>query len=181
MLKSELLESINSTTRDNEKNIRSEFKQISKENVDAISEKHKDMEKYLDAKLESNTKDFSILKEAINTETKSIKIKLEKISGYVWELKGVKSNALTNYINTALMEIDHGREPMYTLRSVVEMLNEDSDICKSDLDKLKRLIEVIPESNSEIKQEIESLSKEKRVYIFVDDPDRPGESKTEYV
>lgn len=180
-LKSDLMESMHSTTRDNEKNIRSEFKQISVENAETITEKHKDLEKYLDAKFESSAKDISRLKEVTDEETTNIKVELEKLSGYVWELKGVKSIALTRYIKTALMEIDLGRESKYTLDHVIEILNDSLDIYKDDLDRLKKLMDVIPEKNSKLKKEIERLSKEKRVYIFVDDPDSPGRLIPEYI
>jgi hypothetical protein len=180
-LKSVLLERINAIARDNENNIRKEIKQISTEKMEIISNKNKVFEKYLDVKLESNRKDFTRLNERFDSETKSIRIDLERVSGYVWELKGVKANALRKYVETALMEINLGRESKYTLGNIIRVISESSDISKDEIERLEALIKLIPENNNDLKNEIARLYKEKRVYTFVDDPDNHGHLKILYI
>ncbi|WP_421860513.1 hypothetical protein [Marinobacter salarius] len=180
-LKSDLMNDINSTMRENEKTIRGELILTVTEGLETISEKQKDLEKFLDAKMESSNREAQILKDDIRLELNNIKVDLGRMSGYVWDLKGVKANALGNCIDTAIMQIDLGRDPYYTLKDVVKMLKESDSINKVYADNLENLISKIPDSHSNFKQEIESSYKEKRVYIFVDDPDRPGYSKAEYI
>ncbi|WP_139839377.1 hypothetical protein [Halomonas sp. CSM-2] len=180
-LKSDVVGDIYSITRDNERATREELMRVATEGLDAISEKQKGLEKYLDAKIESLNKENQTLKENVMLDIKDIKVDLGRMSGYVWDLKGVKANALGQCIETAIMQIDLGRDPKYTLRDLAEILNESDSINKAFAENLEELISKIPENHDSLKQEIEKAYKAKRVYVFVDDPDRPGYSKVEYI
>ncbi len=104
---------------------------------------------------------------------------MQKIEAYVWDLKGVHANALSQFIKTANSEIDHKAESISTLDNIKKVLKKMKRINSTDHLALKELLSILPDKHKAIKSEIEALYKDLPQYTFVDDPDNPGQSKSQ--
>ncbi len=181
MSKSDILEKINKTTKENEKSTRHSFQKLETEIQNNMNSRFKEKEKLFEAKMESFGKDNELLKNQLESKIKVLSIGLNKVMGDVWKLRGVEANALTQFIITANLEIDRKLESKYILGDIKEVLMKLTEIFEMDYIQLEKLMTKIPKENSYIKDEIESLYKALPKYIFIDDPENPGRSKSERI
>jgi len=148
---------------------------------DTFVTQFKEKEKYFDAKIESVGKDNELLKSTFESKVNALTIELNKVDGYVWQLRGVSANALKQFVKTAELQINQGHEPKYILSDIKKALDDMKAINKDDYALLENLMVKIPINNKQIKDEIESLYKALPQYMFIDDPEKPGELKTVYI
>ncbi|MDP8227635.1 MAG: hypothetical protein P9L89_08370 [Candidatus Celaenobacter polaris] len=180
-LRSEIIESINRDSKKSADFIQQSFNILEKELQDNFVTQFREKEKYFDVKIESVGKDNKLLKSIFESKVNALSIELNKLDGYVWQLRGVRANALKQFVKIAELKIDQGDEPKYILSDIKNVLDDMKAINKSDYAQLENLMGKIPANFNQIKDEIESLYKALPQYMFIEDPEKPGELKTVYI
>jgi hypothetical protein len=140
----------------------------------AISQHYDEKDKYIDAKLESFNKDISTLKDSLKTEVKYLKIDIQKVEGEVWKLRGVNTNALRNFIHSINLHIDAELDLKHELDDVIETLQSMTKISRDLLADLVTTLDRVPEKYQVKKLRIKELYSSLGLYIYIDDPSRPG-------
>ena len=172
---------INTLHQSKEKEFREEFNDFKGNSENDIIERMKVQEKSLKTLCDGYRKDNDLLESTVEFKFKQVEIQLEKTIGDVWELRGVKSNALSRYINTALLEHEQGHELKLTLKNIIQFLNEATDLHERDKTKLDELLVNIPDSYESQKFAITSRLDNLKVYKFLEDPLNPGKNIIRYL
>ena len=180
-LKSDLIEKINKTSNEHEKYIQSSYRETALELKDDISNQLKEKEKLFEAIIDSQKKDNELLEKEFNSKLNAISIDLEKTIGHVWNLRGIKANALGRFIYSAKLQIERGTNTEFILDEIINVLKEMEDINLRDYDRLEEILPTIPADQKDSKKKIESLYKNLPKYTFIDDPERPGKLKTKFL
>lgn len=175
-LKVVLLKDIDTTNRENTKQFQELIEKIKTDVKENINYKFEEKSKLLDVKIEMHEKGIGILKHEFEDDIKYLKVDINKNKGDLWNLKGVKSNALTSFITTASLIIELKREVKYILNDIIEVLEKLNKIHEMDYSALEILITKIPKEHSKIKSKIEILFKDKPVYKYID-----GSGQLQYV
>lgn len=180
-LKSELLESIRLDSSSKVKEISSSFEKLSAELKGEVSKRVDEKEKYLDAKIESLQKDYSSLDKRTQSALKDIQIKNHNMEAEIWRLRGIEANALSRFVDQATMEIHQGKSPQHTLKEILNSLTAMEEV-RTDICEEIFALSVLAKGScegliAEIKDTLSKLPK----YMFVTDPDNPGNFKTVYL
>ena len=167
---SELSNKLYLLNREQEKEHRKELESYKEKSDKSVKSLISAERKSLQSICENYRKDNELQNSEFDYKIKGIKIDLEKNIGDIWELKGVKSNALTRYINTSLLENELGHELKYSLSDIIQLLYSQSDIHESDKLKLDELVGKLSNRYESYKDAIVSKLKMLTIYKFVDDP-----------
>ena len=124
-----------------------------------LSENFKSQREYAALKMEAT-------KTSLKQDLKSLENEIKKNTGDLWKIKGVKANALTNFIKSAEIEIELKREVKYILNDIIEILKQLEEIHLVDVNALERLIGKIKDTHTEQVAEITKLYIDKPVYEF---------------
>ena len=179
-LKAVLLKDINTINRESTKRFQELIEKIESDVKENIDYKFEQKTKLLDVKGEMYEKDMGILKHKFEDDIKKLKVDIKENEGNLWNLRGVKANALTSFITTALLIIESKREVEYTLNDIIEVLEKLNEIHEIDYSRLETLIAKIPKEHSKIKSRIEVLFKDKPVYKFIYGSE-PSLARVQYV
>jgi hypothetical protein len=176
----EIVKQINLLNSESNKALRLELEASEKQIDRNVSVRFSDEEKLRNSELERLKQQIEFLNTSFDREIKRINIDLEKTIGDVWGLKGVKSNLLTKYIKTAMLEFEIGQENEHTIRDIVKQLNELPKLHETDKSQLEKLLAILPARFESSKDAIISKINSLEIYKFVDDPLNPGKriSKT---
>ena len=126
-----------------------------------------DKSKIIDVYNETNQKSLQQINLQIENKNRELQIEINKNTGDLWILKGVKSNAIYNFTRTAILQKEMKYEMKYTLDNIIEVLKDLNEIHEGDYKELDRLIQEIPEEYSDKKIQIENGYKDKPIYKFV--------------
>jgi len=151
-------------------NIDSKFEKLKEELKKDILRSSVDMKKNLSENFKSQREYAALKMEATKTslkqDLKSLENEIKKNTGDLWKIKGVKANALTNFIKSAEIEIELKREVKYILNDIIEILKQLEEIHLVDVNALERLIGKIKDTHTEQVAEITKLYIDKPVYEF---------------
>jgi hypothetical protein len=139
--------------------IKSDFEKTEKQLIN-------NLDKQFDSKNELTELQIEVLKVSLLKKIKDIKTEVIENEGHIWELRGVSSNALTSFIDSALIQIELNMEVKYILKYIIKTLTKLKDIHKSDFEKLDSLTEKIKESHKEEFEKIINLYRMKPTYSF---------------
>ncbi len=92
---------------------------------------------------------------AINIEQS--KAEIEQSKADIWNLRGVTSNALTYFINTAKLKIKNKQNPKITLGYIKDNLEKAEYVYTDTCEHLDELIRSIPPEYSKIQSQINDL------------------------
>lgn len=177
-LNNEKIRSLKSELDEQLAQFRLEITQASNEEMNRASNRQDERVSALEARLKEYYKNraarmsrlselhLEAQKREIDSDLKDLKIDVEKSRGDIWALKGVKSNALTNYITTALLLIEKNREEKYLLDDIIELLNNLDEVSKSDYDAINDLVSKIRPVNKSQRDNIEKAIANKPVYQY---------------
>lgn len=137
----------------------------------------KEFKDFIDHEFEQNTKlseaaakllqsDIQRISTTLDYKIKDLQTNIEKTEGDIWKLKGVESNALTNYLKTALLELELNRELKYTLDYIIEILEQIQEIHEFDYERLIQLTVKLPSKYELQKNKIKTLFEGKPAYKF---------------
>ncbi|MBU6122594.1 hypothetical protein [Hymenobacter siberiensis] len=104
-------------------------------------------------------------------EIRQLRRLAKKNEGDIWNLKNVKSNALSCFIEVAELETGLLMDEKYTLKEIVQLLTELDEVMHTTHDKLEALLPKIRASNISLKNKMVEILKTKPTYNFVR-PDR---------
>lgn len=166
---SEILAFLNGKLSDQNGTIQLKTDDIRNEMLTFYDNKMSEISKQEETKKELLDKNLEILETKLRNEISYLEAKMNKNSGYIWELKGVTANALTNFLNTVESELDLNYDPKFTLDNILKVLKDLDDIHEMDYKRLVRLVQILPASTESIKNEITILFKDKPIYVFKDD------------
>lgn len=152
-------------------NIDYKFEKLEKELKIELTKSSIEMKKNLSTNFKSH-KEYAALKiEATKTSLKQdlkvLEKEIQKNIGDIWKLKGVESNALSNFIRSAEIDLDLKREVKYILKDIIEILKSLEEIHSRDYESLGKLVDKIKVTHKEKAEEIKKLYLEKPVYEFV--------------
>lgn len=173
-LKADLLLGINQNNKDNSSTIRSAFEKLEKESKSRIEELFEEKSKIFDIKEELIDLKIDSFKKDYETNLKRLKIDVEKNQGDLWILKGVERNALSRYVECAILNIEVGYEAKYILDDIIGLLNKIDEIHIMDENDLNRLIGLLTDKYSNQKDKIKELYINKPVYHFGEQKDFRG-------
>jgi hypothetical protein len=152
-------------------NIDSKFEKLKEELKKDILRSSVDMKKNLSENFKSQREYAALKMEATKTslkqDLKHLENEIKKNTGDLWKIKGVKANALTNFIRSAEIQIDLKREVKYILNDIIEILKQIEEIHLVDVNALETLIEKIKATHTAQVAEIKKLYIDKPVYEFV--------------
>ncbi len=152
-------------------NIDSKFEKLEKELKTELMKSSIEMKKSLSTNFKSHKEYASLKMEATKTslkqDLKELEKEIKKNTGDIWKLKGVESNALSNFITSAEIELDLKREVKYILKDIIEILKNLKEIHSIDYESLGKLVEKIQFTHKDKAEEIKKLYLEKPVYEFV--------------
>lgn len=177
IIRVELTDAISQENKANSTSTRKSFATLEDSLQNNFIERFNEKEKYFDTKIESIEKSNQLLKNHLSSEVKDLSIKIVKMDGYIWKLRGVEVVALRNFVDTAYLIIEEGHEPKFILKEIVETLENITRISTDELSRLNELMDKVPQENITLKNQIESLYKELPLYTYVDDPNDPGSLK----
>jgi hypothetical protein len=106
----------------------------------------------------------------LEDKIKTQKIEIEKNTGDIWLLKGLKSNALSNYLKSALLKLELGENVKYLLDDIIAILTELEDIHEFEHEKLNKLTGNLDSSYAAQKEKIIKLYKNMKVYTISKSP-----------
>lgn len=157
-----------------DKSIEDKFNVLKKEFVDQFNKNENQLSDKLEKKfstLERFTElEIKLVEGSMNQKIKGLEKETEKNSGDIWKLKGVESNALSNFIRSAIIEIDLKQEVKYTLNEIIGLLSNIEEVNTYDYERLESLIDKIKVSHSAEAEKIKSLYKDKPVFEYVNAP-----------
>lgn len=179
-LKEELLKNINEGNRDNIKQYQAYENKIGNMVKEEIQRRFEEKSKYLETKMTGYEKNIEMIEREMKNDIKYLEIDIRKNEGDLWNLRGVKANALARYVETANLKIELKGTVEHSLDDIIEVLSKMDSIHKMDYSHLESLIKKIPKKHENLKSQIESLFKDKPVYEFVDDP-QTGLSQKRYI
>ncbi|MFA5060158.1 MAG: hypothetical protein WC676_05975 [Candidatus Omnitrophota bacterium] len=179
--KSNLLENINKANKENERIVQQLSEKAKSDLKEIIDSRFTEKIKLLETEKEIYKKDIELIESRISTKISNLAIDLEGVQGHVWNLRGVKSNAITRFIDKALLQIKEKIDVKYTLKEIHETLENLSEIHESDFHSLEDLMKNIPEKYDALRKSIDFLFKKMPIYKFVDDPKNPENSLKTYV
>lgn len=141
-----------------------------KENKEFLVDRLNSDSKVLDAELKllKNVTEFDIkvLQDELEGGISSLKELILKNKGDIWNLKGIDSIALSNYIEVAFIKLKRKNEVKYILNDIIEVLKELNEIHDRDFKNLKLLYKRIIDSHGVLAKQINELVKNKEVYSF---------------
>lgn len=156
-LKLEVIKTINEDSKKHKEKISREFEKL-EDNIERSTDiRFEEKDKLFDSKYEVLDKKYSALKDILEFKISILESELEKVTGHVWDLRGVKVNALRRFISTANSEIDIGITPEFTLGDIKTVLNKMTEIEKNE--DLEKLLKKIPDEHKIIRDEIQDLYK----------------------
>lgn len=158
-----------------EKNLKDEFSGF-KEEVNkltsTLAEKEQEKNKL---KFENIAKEAVVSLDIIQHRIELVDMKAEKNAGDIWGIKGVNSNALGRYVDTAILELKNDHEIKYTLSDVIQILDSQVELNEFRKEQLDELINKLPDKYESQKDSIISKLKKLRIYKYVDDPVNIGQ------
>ncbi|MDD9197500.1 hypothetical protein PVK62_16885 [Aliivibrio sp. S3MY1] len=158
-----------------EKNLKDEFSGF-KEEVNkltsTLAEKEQEKNKL---KFENIAKEAVVSLDIIQQRIELVDMKAEKNAGDIWGIKGVNSNALGRYVDTAILELKNDHEIKYTLSDVIQTLDSQVELSEFRKEQLDELINKLPDKYESQKDSIISKLKKLRIYKYVDDPVNIGQ------
>lgn len=152
-------ETLNDNFTDFKSDIKSNFKKTEKQLVNTIDNQFHSKNELTELQIE-------MLKTSLSRKIKDIEINVAENEGYIWELRGVSSNALTSFINSAIIQIELKMEVKYILNNIIKTLTKLDEIHKSDYKKLDSLTKKIKQSHKEQFDQIVNLYSSKPIYLF---------------
>ena len=158
--KIENIKNINNQVSDLRKELNNTFGKLFIEKSKSIETKNKSLEE----KINNNYKE-------INFVIDNLKIDIEKCVGDLWILKGIKENALSNFIRTAELKIKKNFDVKYILKEINSILSEVTEIFEHDYLNLTELIKIIPKEHKNIRDEIQQHLIKIPIFKFVNIPD----------
>jgi hypothetical protein len=176
--KSELLENINVDNNSKNKETLQSFEKLSHEFKDDLSKRLEEKEKYLDAKIESLQKEYSSLEKNTESVLSDLKIKNQTVNAEIWRLRGIEANALSRFTEIAKMEIENGVSPIRTLEEIVKSLAAMKKVRTDTCEELNELSKCVPDDCQELMAEIKGHISSLPKYMFVEDPNNPGQLKS---
>lgn len=169
-LKADLLKEIGLANKEQELKINTLSTKIEKDLLNKIDEYFESKSKISELNDKMINREIELLSKNLKDEVKKLQIDIEKTEGDVWKIKGVEANALSNYLRTALLQIEYKREVKYILDDIIAIISNLEEIHQSDYDKLDSLTSQLKESHEGQKVKILSLYKDKPVYSYVPRP-----------
>lgn len=166
---------INTLYNEKEKLFREDFNLFKQETSKNIDVRLADEHKSINLNFDKCKQDTETVKSTLKYEIELVDIKLEKNIGDVWDLKGVKANALARYTTTAILELKNGHEIKYTLSDIVTILNKQVDITEGRKNELDNLISLLPTKYESQRDAINFKLNSMRIFKYVDDPINVGQ------
>jgi uncharacterized membrane-anchored protein YhcB (DUF1043 family) len=171
----DFIKQINTLYNDKEKLFRQDFNLFKQEISKNIDVRLFDEHKSINLNFDKCKQDTETVKSALEYKIEHVDIKLEKNIGDVWDLKGVKANALARYTTTAILELKNGHEIKYTLSDIVTIINKEIEITEGRKNELDNLISLLPAKYESQRDAIEFKLNSMRVFKYVDDPINVGQ------
>jgi len=166
LFKQEVSKNIDVKFTDKHKSIDLNFESCKKETELVKSNLEREMEL-----MHSNSKNaVKNVRSRLKREIEFIDIKLEENIGDVWDLRGVKANALGRYITTAILKIKNDHEAKFALSKIIHILNEQLELDERNKNHLDELVCILPGIYESQKDAINLKLSTLRVYKYVDDP-----------
>lgn len=159
-LKNEINQSISSKFDDLQKDLKKDMTRESIEMKKTLSSDFSTHKEYLKLKLE-------IQEKSLKQDLKVLEKEIEQNKGDLWKLKGVESNALSNFVKSASLQIELNRDPKYILDEINTVLENIEEINSYDYERLNKLSEKTIQTHKEKTEKMISLFKDKPVYEFV--------------
>ncbi|HCG8749397.1 hypothetical protein [Vibrio parahaemolyticus] len=150
----------------------SSFKEEVNKLVSTLAEKEREKN---ELKFEHIAKDTGVSLDNIQRLIELVDMKAEKNAGDIWGIKGVNTNALGRYVDTAILELKNGHEIKYTLSDIIKILDCQVELNEFRKEQLDELIYKLPEKYESQKDSIVSKLKTLRIYKYVDDPVNIGQ------
>jgi len=167
-IKGKILLDISNEKESNRKEIKTDLEKRINDLNEKFTTYFSDKSKIIDAYNDVNQKTIQQINAALESKTKALQIDINKNTGDIWILKGVKVNAISNFSRTAILQKEMNYEMKYTLDNIIEVLKDLNEIHEGDYKELDKLIQEIPEKYSDKKVQIENGYKNKPIYKFVE-------------
>lgn len=106
----------------------------------------------------------------IENSLSRIESRVAKNEGEIWKIRGVESNALSSFVDAALIKIDLNDNPSYLIDDIIKILESISEIHAYTYDRLKELSEKMSSLDLEKKKQLDKLFANKPVYKLRDNP-----------
>ncbi len=165
-MKSELLREITETDKINKNKIQEITANIERKLLDRVNEEFKEKQTHINLIDELSKVRTTSLEKSVNSDFKKIHFEIDKINGDIWNLKGVKSNALSNYLTSALSGLESGENIKSLLDEIISTLKELEEIHNGDYKKLEELITKLESKYDSQKELIKKNFINKPVYEF---------------
>jgi hypothetical protein len=155
----EKIEIINNRFSDFKSEIKSDFDKSEIQFLDKINNQFDSKSKIVELQIKAISLRFT-------KEIKSLNNDIIKNTGHLWELRGVSANALTRFIDSALLQIELKREVKYILDDLIKTLTKVTEIHITNYENLDLLTEKIKETHKKYFDEIKGLYISKSVYTY---------------
>ncbi|QIG88639.1 hypothetical protein G6R40_02695 [Chryseobacterium sp. POL2] len=165
-LKADILKEITQNDKLNKENIDKIFVKMENKFSDKINEDFKEKQKQINLIEKLSTFQNESTEKSLSSDLKRIKNEIEKINGDIWNLKGVKSNALSSYVNSAISRLESGEYIKYLLDEIITTLKDVEDIHDTQYKKLDELVLKIEGKYDTEKELIKNNYLDKPVYEF---------------
>jgi Asp-tRNA(Asn)/Glu-tRNA(Gln) amidotransferase C subunit len=147
------------------------FSEISKKFEDLKNASESKMNRSFEVMTKGYDAEMKLREKGYDRDIKSLEADIEKLSGEVWSLKGVKSNALAGFINSAIIEAGLKTDLTYKLRDILDVLKQVEDISDHDEKKIEELLQIIQQNYvgrfGEETHELKKTLSEKDIYSWV--------------
>lgn len=150
--------------------VRSELERRTSEQDAQARAAREESSRALGERLTLYTKQVEVIDERLKQETLRIRAELEEAVGHIWDLRGVKANAITRFINVAFMELESGATALvkYQLGNIIKTLPKVDDLWVGDFNRLESLMEKLPAEYDSERVQIRALYTNKPVYEFLE-------------
>ena len=135
----------------------------------------------VEGSLETVTKDVKAIPR-LRRKLALIDIRLHDAEGHLWQLRGVKSNALSRFIKVAqlCLKAERPNALQNAIDDIEQVLKESKDIWSEDHENLKNLLDGLPEKYSAQQLRISTINDKLPIFAF-DDNDDPDNFSWKYI